>query len=182
MRRGRMFVTLRRIFVVVMGPYTLTRVKRIKLDWKFWESVFRIRALPRDIRACTKIVPEEFELALQKNVQTIFSEVSVLWRHDVLKWFSWFLEKKEIFKWKERCSVIVTVKCCLIVVQSCADIAPTSSKGKNEQDESALFSRHERENTCTYFHVSLVFLSNFLIRELQTVWQVQRCWMCIFSI
>ena len=77
--------------------------------------------------------------------------------------------KKEFFKWKERCSVIVTVKCCLIVVQSCADIATMSSKGKNEQDESALFSRHERENTCTYFHVSLVFLSNFLIRKLQIV-------------
>ena len=77
--------------------------------------------------------------------------------------------KKEIFKWEERCSIIVTVKCCLIVVQSFADIATTSSKGKNEQVESALFSRHERENTCTYFHVSLVFLSNFLIRKLQIV-------------
>ena len=80
-----------------------------------------------------------------------------------------FVKKKEIFKWKERCSVIVTVKCCLIVVQYCADIATMSSKGKNEQDESALFSRHERENTSTYFHVSLVFLSNFLIRKLQIV-------------
>ena len=76
---------------------------------------------------------------------------------------------KRMIKLNERCSVIVTVKCFLIVVQSFADIATTSSKGRNEQVESALFSRHERENTCTYVHVSLVSLSNFLIRKLQIV-------------
>ena len=69
----------------------------------------------------------------------------------------------------ERCSAIVTVKCFSIYVQSFAVIATTSSKGRNEQVESALFSRRERENTCTYVHVSLVFLSNFLIRKLQIV-------------
>ena len=31
-----------------------------------------------------------------------------------------------------------------------------------KRGESALFSRHEREITCTYFHVSLVSLSNFV--------------------
>ena len=49
----------------------------------------------------------------------------------------------------------------LTYVQPFAAVATTSSKGRNEQVESALFSRHERENTCTYFHVSLVFLSSF---------------------
>ena len=80
-----------------------------------------------------------------------------------------FCKKKGMIKLNERCSFIVTVKYLVIVVQSFADIATTSSKGRNEQVESALFSRHERENTCTYFHVSLVFLSNFLIRKLQIV-------------
>ena len=77
--------------------------------------------------------------------------------------------KKRMIKLNERCSVIVTVKCFLIYVQHFAVIVTTSSKGRNEHVESALFSRRERENTCTYFHVSLVFLSNCLIRKLQIV-------------
>ena len=119
-----------------------------------------------------KLVPRSFQKNLSLHCRKMYERFSVESAccgdtmycngcHDFVK--------KEIFKWKERCSIIVTVKCCLIVVQSCADIATTSSKGKNEQVESALFSRHERENTCTYFYVSLVFLSNCLIRKLQIV-------------
>ena len=132
-----------------------------------------------------KLVPRSSQKKLGLDAEkgsNDFFRASVLWRHYVLQWLPWFLlKKKGMIKLNERCSFIVTVKYLVIVVQSFADIATTSSKGRNEQVESALFSRHERENTCTYFHVSLVFLSNFLIRKLQIVWQVQRCWMCILS-
>ena len=70
-----MFVALRRAFLVVKDRKQLRGLRELNWIGTFEESVLRIRALPRDIQACTKIVAGEFEFTwLEKKKQKIQNE------------------------------------------------------------------------------------------------------------
>ena len=93
-----------------------------ELDWKIWESFFRIRALPRNIQASAENVRKEIGPALEKKAETISLE-SVCWGdtmycngcHDSCK-------KKRMIKLNESCSVVVTVKSSTIFCRYCDDV------------------------------------------------------------
>ena len=105
-----------------------------------------------------------------------------------------------MIKLNESCSVVVTVKSSTIFCRYCDDVLKRKKRtgwvsavqSPRTWKHVYIFSRlscfpfqlfNPRAADCMTSSAMLnVYLSNFLIRKLQTVWQVQRCWMCIFSI